>query len=108
MQSLSAIMGVNAAPCAQTPPWLRAGRHLCPLSASCANSCRSRREGELCARGLALTRLLLCFAHFTNLLAQIEGDFEKGETNGARDALEIITAAAWAWRNLSRSTTEGP
>ncbi len=51
---------------------------------------------------------VLCFAHVTNQLAQIEGDFEKGEANGVRDALEVITAAAWAWRNLSRSTAEAP
>jgi uridine phosphorylase len=41
---------------------------------------------------------VLCFAHVTNQMAQIEGDFEKGEANGARDSLDVISAAARAWR----------
>ena len=39
-------------------------------------------------------RPVLCFAHVTNQMAQIEGDFEKGEADGARDALMVIAAAA--------------
>lgn len=38
-----------------------------------------------------------CFAHVTNTMAQIEGDFEKGEAAGALDALALISAAAKAW-----------
>jgi uridine phosphorylase len=41
---------------------------------------------------------VLCFAHVTNQMAQIEGDFEKGEANGTRDALDVISTAARAWR----------
>ncbi len=41
---------------------------------------------------------VLCFAHVTNQMAQVEGDFEKGEANGARDALDVVTVAARAWR----------
>ena len=37
---------------------------------------------------------VLCFAHVTNQMAQIEGDFEKGEADGAGDALAVIAAAA--------------
>jgi uridine phosphorylase len=40
---------------------------------------------------------VLCFAHVTNQMAQIEGDFEKGEANGTGDALAVIAAAARAW-----------
>ena len=36
---------------------------------------------------------MLCFAHVTNQMAQTEGDFEKGEADGARDALAVIAAA---------------
>ena len=36
-------------------------------------------------------------AHVTNRMAQIEGDFEKGEADGAQEALEVISAAARAW-----------
>ena len=40
---------------------------------------------------------VLCFAHVTNQMAQSEGDFEKGEADGAVDALSVIGAAAKAW-----------
>jgi uridine phosphorylase len=41
-------------------------------------------------------RNVLCFAHVTNQMARIEGDFEKGETEGTRDALDVIATAARA------------
>jgi uridine phosphorylase len=41
-------------------------------------------------------RNVLCFAHVTNRMAVAEGDFEKGEADGARDALDVIAAAARA------------
>ncbi|HEY1935563.1 MAG TPA: nucleoside phosphorylase [Acetobacteraceae bacterium] len=37
---------------------------------------------------------VLCFAHVTNQMARIEGDFEKGEQDGARDSLALIAAVA--------------
>jgi uridine phosphorylase len=37
---------------------------------------------------------VLCFAHVTNQMARIEGDFEKGEAEGARASLDVIAAAA--------------
>lgn len=37
---------------------------------------------------------VICFAHVTNQMASIEGDFEKGEANGAIDALAVVVAAA--------------
>lgn len=39
---------------------------------------------------------VVCFAHVTNQMARTEGDFEKGEANGSRDALQVIAAAAKA------------
>jgi uridine phosphorylase len=41
---------------------------------------------------------VICFAHVTNQMARIDGDFEKGEANGAYDALDLIAATARAWR----------
>lgn len=35
---------------------------------------------------------VLCFAHVTNQMATVEGDFEKGEDMGARDALDLFAA----------------
>jgi purine-nucleoside phosphorylase len=44
----------------------------------------------------ARQRDVLCFAHVTNQMAVIEGDFEKGEADGARDSLDLIAAVARA------------
>jgi uridine phosphorylase len=41
-------------------------------------------------------RAVLCFAHVTNQMARIEGDFEKGDDDGVRDALQVIAAVALA------------
>jgi uridine phosphorylase len=43
---------------------------------------------------------VLCFAHVTNQMALIEGDFEKGEADGTVDALAVIVEAARACKPL--------
>jgi uridine phosphorylase len=40
---------------------------------------------------------VLCFAHVTNQMAVVAGDFEKGEADGTVDALAVIRTAAGAW-----------
>jgi uridine phosphorylase len=45
---------------------------------------------------------VLCFAHVTNRMALIEGDFEKGEADGTVDALAVIGAAVAAWRRAGQ------
>ena len=47
-------------------------------------------------------RPVVCFAHVTNQMGQAEDDFEKGEADGSHDALEVIDAAATAWRSFNR------
>jgi len=42
----------------------------------------------------ARSRSVLCFAHVTNQMARVEGDFEKGEDDGARDSLDLIATVA--------------
>jgi uridine phosphorylase len=44
----------------------------------------------------ARDKQILCFAHVTNQMALTDGDFEKGEANGARDALRLIDALVGA------------
>jgi len=39
---------------------------------------------------------VLCFAHVTNQMAVAEGDFEKGDADGASDSLDVVAAAARA------------
>jgi len=43
---------------------------------------------------------VVCFAHVTNQMARIEGDFEKGEADGSVDALAVIAATAKTWRTI--------
>jgi len=40
---------------------------------------------------------VICFAHVTNQMANIEGDFEKGVAGGSKDALHVIAKTARAW-----------
>lgn len=42
---------------------------------------------------------VLCFAHVTNQMAQVSGDFEKGDSDGAHDALILLGDTARAWRS---------
>ena len=44
---------------------------------------------------------VVCFAHVTNQMAQISGDFDKGEADGTVDALNLIKAV------ISRAQTTG-
>ena len=44
---------------------------------------------------------VLCFAHVTNQMALVEGDFEKGEADGTFDALAVIVAAARALQGIA-------
>jgi uridine phosphorylase len=48
---------------------------------------------SLYAFAKANERTVICFAHVTNQMATEEGDFEKGEASGARDALRVIAHA---------------
>lgn len=47
---------------------------------------------------------VICFAHVTNQMGQIEGDFEKGEADGTTDALNLLVVTA---RRLLRNHTDG-
>jgi uridine phosphorylase len=38
----------------------------------------------------ARNKNVICFAHVTNQMASIDGDFEKGEHNGSVDALKVL------------------
>lgn len=51
-------------------------------------------SAALYAFAQAKNKRVVCFAHLTNMMAQNEGDFEKGEENGSIKALELIYSAA--------------
>jgi uridine phosphorylase len=52
----------------------------------------------LYAFAAARSRPVLCFAHVTNQMGQIEGDFEKGAADGAEASLTVIARLAQGWR----------
>jgi uridine phosphorylase len=56
----------------------------------------------LYAFAAARDKPVLCFAHVTNQMAQIHGDFEKGEADGTVDALALILAAARRFADKAR------
>ena len=45
---------------------------------------------------------VLCFAHVTNQMGRVEGDFEKGVGDGAEESLEVITLVGARWRAKRR------
>jgi uridine phosphorylase len=42
---------------------------------------------------------VLCFAHVTNRMGRVDGDFEKGAAEGAEQSLAVISLTAGAWRS---------
>ena len=40
---------------------------------------------------------VICFAHITNQMGNVENDFEKGEAQGSLDAIEVLSQAAKGW-----------
>lgn len=53
----------------------------------------------LYAFAAARDRPVLCLAHVTNQMAVIDGDFEKGEADGAAASLQVVEAIARAWNS---------
>jgi uridine phosphorylase len=41
---------------------------------------------------------IVCVAHVTNRMAQVEGDFEKGDADGSKDALVVLSSILVSWR----------
>ena len=48
----------------------------------------------LYAFAVARSMPVVCFAHVTNVMGRIEGDFEKGHADGTTDALRVVVTAA--------------
>jgi uridine phosphorylase len=45
---------------------------------------------------------ILCFAHVTDQMGRIDVDFEKGEADGTKDALDLVAiTASRLWSRLS-------
>ena len=57
----------------------------------------------LYAFAVARQKPVLCLAHVTNQMGQIEGDFEKGANDGAEESLNVIAQVTRGWRQQARS-----
>jgi uridine phosphorylase len=44
---------------------------------------------------------VICFAHITYQMGNVENDFEKGEAEGSLDAIQVISQAAEAWLSFT-------
>jgi Phosphorylase superfamily len=53
---------------------------------------------SLYAFAAARARPVICLAHVSNQLGCVDGDFEKGDGNGAAGSLGLVMALAAAWR----------
>jgi phosphorylase superfamily protein len=60
----------------------------------------------LYAFGAARGCPVLCLAHVSNQLGCIEGDFEKGEDDGACSSIDLIMAFSSAWQGARRVAQE--
>jgi hypothetical protein len=58
---------------------------------------------SLYAFAAARARPVVCLAHVSNQLGCVDGDFEKGDGNGAAGSLELVIALAAAWRRETRT-----
>ena len=56
---------------------------------------------SLYAFAAASQRPVICLAHVSNQLGCVDGDFEKGDGNGAAGSLALATALAAAWRRAA-------
>jgi purine-nucleoside phosphorylase len=52
----------------------------------------------LYAFAVARQKQVLCLAHVTNQMGSVEGDFEKGDADGAEESLRVVSAIAGMWR----------
>ena len=83
-------------------------------TAAAIEGCRARGilAVEMEAAGLyafaqARQKPVLCLAHVTNQMAVSDGDFEKGEADGAYASLAVIAGVARAWRMVDPSPEKG-
>ena len=61
----------------------------------------------LYAFGRARAKPVICVAHVTNQLGCVEGDFEKGDHNGAEASLALVRTVSEAW-NVAQAVRRPP
>ena len=89
---LSAILKNPTAPFRETAAAIAAAREAGILAVE-------MEAAALYAFATARERPVLCFAHVTNQMGRVDGDFEKGVADGAEDALKVVTLVGRGWRS---------
>jgi len=84
------------APFRETAAAIATARHIGVLAVE-------MEAAALYAFAAARRRAVLCLAHVTNQMGQIEGDFEKGSVSGAVASLKVVEAIARGWLAKGRS-----
>jgi hypothetical protein len=51
---------------------------------------------------------VVCFAHITNQMGRVDGDFEKGAADGDEESLRVISLVGQAWQERNSSMRAGP
>jgi uridine phosphorylase len=102
LETLKAILGKSETPVFLGATWTTDA----PFRETETAISYSRSEGilgvemeaaALYAFAAAKQRPVICFAHITNQMGNVDNDFEKGEAQGSLDAVEVISQAAKAW-----------
>jgi len=101
IQRLSSAFEASSPAVIRGPTWTTDAPFRETSEAIAAMSARGLLAVEMEAAALyafsrARGRPVVCFAHVTNQMARIEGDFEKGEADGTVEALQVIRGAAQA------------
>lgn len=79
------------APFRETQPAIEAARQQGILAVE-------MEAAALYAFARARNKSVLCFAHVTNQMSRVEGDFEKGVADGAEESIQVIALTANRWR----------
>lgn len=61
----------------------------------------------LYAFATAREKPVICFAHITNQMGRVDGDFEKGAADGAEESLKVISLVGRAWNRQSSPVEDG-
>ncbi|MBA3449859.1 MAG: nucleoside phosphorylase [Chloroflexia bacterium] len=90
LTTMRGMVWTTDAPFRETPSSLASARAAGALAVE-------MEAAALYAFSQAREKPVICFAHVTNQMAQVDGDFEKGPADGAEQALAVMIAAAKGW-----------
>jgi purine-nucleoside phosphorylase len=69
-------------------------------------TCVEMEAAALYAFATAKNKLVVCFAHLTNTMAQADGDFEKGEFMGSLDTMQLVSLVVEVFSRSKNADTQ--